>query len=83
VDTGEALGIAIYILRGEYLMGEIAASQEGIPRWTSVAELADLPLVEDLDVILPKVMAMKAGDRPFFARSYYDEADKLRVVIRD
>jgi 8-oxo-dGTP diphosphatase len=83
VDTGEDIGIAIFILRGEYLRGEVTASQEGMPRWASMEELAGLPLVEDLNVILPKVMMMKRGDSPFFARSYYDGADILRVVIRD
>jgi len=82
VDTGEKTGIAIYILRGEYLAGEITGSQEGLAFWASSSGLAALPLVEDLNIILPKVLAMKPGERPFFARSYYDEAEKLRVDMR-
>jgi 8-oxo-dGTP diphosphatase len=83
VDSGEKLGIAIYILRGEYLQGEITPSQEGTATWVRTSELAEIPLVEDLGVILPKVLAMKPVDGPFFARSYYDDTEKLRVVIRD
>ncbi len=82
VDTGEMTGISIYILRGEYLKGDITASSEGEAQWKMKSELGDLPLVEDLHIILPKVMAMQPGDRPFFARSYYDEQDNLRIVVR-
>jgi 8-oxo-dGTP diphosphatase len=83
VDTGENTGIAIYILKGEYLRGEITASQEGLAYWASSSEYAALPLVEDLNILLPKVLKIKPGDRAFFGRSYYDEADNLRVDIRD
>ena len=83
VDTGENVGIAIYILRGEYLTGEILPSQEGVPQWFSISQLPELTLVEDLTVLLPKVLAMKAGDLPFFGRTYYDEGDEMCVVIRD
>lgn len=83
VDTGEQVGIAIYILKGEYASGEIKPSLEGTPTWVSQAQLADLPLVKDLTVLLPKVMNMNAQAFPFFARSYYDDEENLHVVVRD
>ena len=83
VDTGEAVGIAIFILKGEYVHGEINPSPEGIPTWVTMDQLPDLPLVEDLSELLPRVMKMSEQTPPFFARSYYDEEDKLRLVVRD
>ena len=83
VDTGETVGIAIFILKGEYIYGEINPSPEGIPTWVTMNQLTDLPLVEDLSELLPRVMKMGVHTPPFFARSYYDEEDKLRLVVRD
>ncbi len=83
VDTGERVGIALFILKGEYSSGEVKPSQEGTPAWVTLSQLADLPLVEDMQVLLPKVMNMGADSAPFFARSYYDDEEKLQVVIRD
>jgi 8-oxo-dGTP diphosphatase len=83
VDTGEQVGIAIFILKGEYISGDIRPSHEGTPAWVSQSHLANLPLVEDLEVILPLVMEVGVNSPPFFARSYYDDEEKLRVVVRD
>lgn len=83
VDTGEQVGIAIYILKGEYVSGEIKPSHEGTPAWVTLSEIGDLPLVEDLSVLLPRVMSMSTNTPPFFARSYYDDEEKLHVVVRD
>ena len=82
VDTGEQVGIAIFILKGEYVSGEIKPSPEGIPTWVTMSQLAELPLVEDLSELLPRVMNMSVNAPPFFARSFYDDADKLQVVVR-
>lgn len=83
VDTGEQVGISIFILKGEYASGEIKPSPEGKPDWVSLSELAKLPLVEDLRDLLPRVMNMGANSPPFFARSYYDDEEKLHIVVRD
>ena len=42
-------------------------------------KIDELPVVEDLPVLLKKIHAMKRGDAPFSARSYYDEDGKLVV----
>ncbi len=83
VDTGEPVGIAIFILKSEYVSGEIKPSHEGTPTWVSISEMEGLPLVEDLSTILPRVMSMDANTQPFFARSFYDGEEKLHVVVRD
>ncbi len=83
VDTGESVGIAIYILKGTYASGELKPSSEGTPAWVSLEELNVLPLVEDLKVLLPRVMNMDANTSPFFARSFYDDEEMLHVIVRD
>ena len=83
VDTGEKVGIALFILKGEYVAGEIKPSPEGIPVWVTMPQLSELPLVEDLNELLPRVMNMSVHAPPFFARSYYDEEEKLHLIVRD
>jgi 8-oxo-dGTP diphosphatase len=79
VDTGEAVGIELHIFRGEYVSGELAATSEGVPEWIEVSTLAHTPLVDDGPVLIGKILAMKRGDPPFLARSFYNDAGKLIV----
>jgi 8-oxo-dGTP diphosphatase len=83
VDTGENVGIGIYVFRGECTNGVPKPSDEGTLEWVTFDEITEVPLVEDLPQILPRVLAMQPGDAPFSARSFYDADDKLQVVFAD
>ncbi len=78
VDAGET-GICLFIFSGDCTEGEPHPSPEGLAEWISYDALQDLPVVEDLPVLLAKIHHMQRGDAPFFARSYYDEGEKLVV----
>ncbi len=78
VDAGE-MGIGLYIFSGECLDGEPQPSDEGTAEWVEYGSINQLPVVEDLPVLLSRLHAMKRGDQPFFARSYYDEEGRLIV----
>ena len=78
VDAGE-IGICLYIFSGESLDGEPKRSKEGLAEWIEFKRIGELAVVEDLPVLLSKIHIMKLGDRPFSARSYYDEQEKLIV----
>jgi 8-oxo-dGTP diphosphatase len=79
VDTGEAVGIGIFIFRGEYEGGELRSSEEGDLEWVPPDRVANLPLVEDLPVLLPRALTARREDPPFAALSDYDENERLRV----
>ena len=80
VDAGDAYtGVCLYIFSGESSEGEPKPSTEGAAEWVPYEALGGLPVVEDLPVLLSKVHAMKRGDPPFSARSFYDTDGKLRV----
>ena len=78
VDAGE-IGICLYIFSGECLEGEPQPSEEGLAEWIPFEMIADLPVVEDLPILLPRIHAMQRGDPPFSARSHYDEQGILIV----
>lgn len=79
VDAGET-GIALYLFSGEG-EGKPQPSKEGLAEWIPFDRLSQLPVVEDLPVLLGRIHAMRRGDAPFSARSYYDAEGKLTVVF--
>jgi 8-oxo-dGTP diphosphatase len=80
VDAGEA-GIGLYIFSGECKEGEPKPSKEGLAEWIESRKLEELPVVEDLPMLLGRIHSMKRGDPPFHARSFYDDEEKLTVVF--
>jgi hypothetical protein len=48
-----------------------------MPEWVPYKGIGELPAVGDLLVLLGRVHAMRRGDPPFSARSYYDRDEKL------
>jgi 8-oxo-dGTP diphosphatase len=79
VDTGESIGIGIFVWRGECPSGEPNPSSEGLAEWVPYAEINHLPLVEDLYVLLPRILTMQPGDPPFSACSAYNAQGELVI----
>ena len=80
VDAGET-GICLFVFCGENAQGEIKASEEGAVEWVKKEAVLNLPVVEDLPILLDQIHSMQRGDPPFSARSFYDENEKLKVVF--
>ncbi len=86
IDAGDAhAGICLYMFGGECLDGECEPkpSEEGQAEWIPYERLGELPVVEDLPILLAKIHNMKRGDLPFSARSYYDERERLIVEFAE
>jgi 8-oxo-dGTP diphosphatase len=81
IETGQNPGVCLYVFSGESLHGEPQPSSEGQAEWVDYDSLSSLPLLEDLPVLLGRIHAMKKGDSPFSARSFYDEHDKLTMLF--
>jgi len=79
VDSGEKAGIVFFVFRGETSAERIIPSDEGQLEWVKISRFAEIPLVEDLPVLLPKVFGIKKGETPFFAQYHYDEQDRLQI----
>jgi 8-oxo-dGTP diphosphatase len=77
VDSGQNPGICLYVFSGECRESEPKASVEGAAEWVPFEALAELPVVEDLPVLLGRIHTMERGDDPFSARSYYAEDGSL------
>ena len=82
VDAGET-GICLFLFSGDCPEGEPHGSPEGLAEWISYDAIPELPVVEDLPVLLAKIHHMQRGDPPFFAWSHYDEGEKLVVEFAE
>lgn len=81
IDVGEATGIGLFVFTGEIDQEEFVPSQEGDLEWVEIERVMHLPLVADLPVLLPKVLAVRRGEAPFHARYSYDADDNLVIAF--
>jgi len=72
-------GVLMLLFTGEAPTREVRASAEGTLEWVDPRRIADLPVVEDLPILLPRLLDAPADAPPFLARSYYDAEGRLRV----
>ena len=89
IDTGDDIGVGIFVMRGEVAPSssdpsyELPPSPEGNLEWVPINLVDSLPLVEDLPVLLPRILGTQRGDNPFSAHYMYDEQDRLMILFRD
>jgi 8-oxo-dGTP diphosphatase len=80
VDAEEC-GVLLFVFTAMSATREVCASEEGAPEWVPLDEIDRLDLVEDLPVLLPRVLAMGPDDPPFYALCTYDGDDELVVTF--
>ncbi|MBI5568091.1 MAG: NUDIX domain-containing protein [Chloroflexi bacterium] len=80
VDGDQPTGILLFVFAAESRSGEPIPSDEGTLEWIERDHIAQVDLVEDLPVILPRAINHPVGALPFFAHYSYDEQEQL--VIR-
>lgn len=78
VDAGETTGIILFVFTAVSDSREVIANDEGTLHWIPVAEVGSLDVVEDLPLILPRILA-HAADVPLFAHLSYDESDAIHL----
>lgn len=79
IDASDQRGIGLFVFRGEFAGGDLIESPEGGLEWVPVRRLDAYPLVEDLKIILPRILEMKPGDAPFSALYEYDQQDQMQI----
>ncbi len=77
-DTSST-GVLLFVFTARAPGREVQPSAEGTPVWVRPDRFEELDLVEDLPLILPRMLAMGPHDPPFFARYHYDEHDRLDI----
>jgi 8-oxo-dGTP diphosphatase len=82
VDAGD-IGIGLYVFSGNSYGDKPISSSEGIPEWVPYERVGELPVVEDLPILLERIHLLQRGDPPFLARSYYDENQQLVILFAE
>jgi 8-oxo-dGTP diphosphatase len=79
IDTQTNPGVGMFIFRGACSEDMPIISNEGYLEWVEIKDIPKLPLVSDLPLLLPKILASKPDQPPFFAHSRYDESGNIVV----
>lgn len=84
IDAGGLTGITMFIFTANATSRMLIESDEGTLHWVPLASTHDLPLVEDLPILLARLFAADAhADEPFFAHVSYDANDRLLMTFTD
>lgn len=79
VDTGDQLGIGLYVYVGEVRSGDFRNSLEGDPTWIPLEKIDQTPVVEDIPLLLPKAIDAYMSMIPFSAVYSYSTENKLSI----
>jgi 8-oxo-dGTP diphosphatase len=81
IDTGQPIGIGMFVFTGIASGWETIPSSEGMLEWIPFDRVLELNLVEDLPTLLPKVLSAVDASPLFFGRYGYDAEGKLQIQI--
>lgn len=79
INTQTNPGIILFIFKSINYKGPVLESTEGELAWFGLEELPQIPRVDDLEILIPKVMAFKAGDPIFYVFSESDQAGEFKL----
>ena len=83
IDAGETTGIVLFVFTGLSDTREVTANSEGTLHWIPRQDVTTVDLVEDLPILLPRVLAMQSGDAPLFIHVSYDDKDQIQLRFAD
>lgn len=80
IETRQTSGIGLFVFVGRASGSPSVTHEEGQPVWQDLATLDPNALVEDLPALLPRALAVYAGEaEPFCALYTYDADDRLQI----
>lgn len=81
IDAGGATGITLFVFTGSSASRAVVDGPEGTLHWVARVAISQLELVEDLPLILPRVLAMPPDAPPLFVHVSYDAQDRIQMRI--
>jgi 8-oxo-dGTP diphosphatase len=79
IDAGEATGIVLFVFTALSGSRDAIANDEGTLHWIPKSMVTQFDLVEDLPIILPRILDMQDNDAPLFVHVSYDDDDCIRM----
>ncbi len=81
IDVSDMLGVANFVFRGDLNTAIFEPSSEGSLAWVPIDALEDVPLVEDLPILIPKIAAHQAKEDIIIGNYTYGLNGELMVSI--
>ena len=80
INAGESTGIMLFVFTAHSSSRDLIADErEGTLHWIDVNSLDQYDLVEDLPLLLPRILVMSEDPQPYFGYVSYDEDDNIRI----
>ncbi len=80
IHAGVQSGILLFVFTGYSESRDfVDEGREGTLHWVPRAQLGNTDLVEDLPLILPRILEMPENASPYFAHVSYDEDDQIQM----
>jgi len=83
IDAKAFTGIVLFVFTAESQSRDVTANSEGTLHWIPQQDVSQYDLVEDLPIILPRVLAMNKTDSPLFVHVSYDQQDQIQMRFAD
>ncbi len=77
----DGVGVLMFVFAARAPSRAVQPSPEGTLAWFHPDQLDELDLVEDLPLLLPRVLAHSPASPPFFAHTTYDDNDRLILTF--
>lgn len=81
--SGAEPGVMLFVFTARALSRDVRPSDEGIPVWVPLRELSTVDVLEDVPVILERVLALGPDAPPFFGVSSQDQEGRIHLFIRE
>ncbi len=82
IDVSEETGVSIFVFKGECNSKQFNPSSEGELSWVSLDKLSELPVVEDLPVLISQIEKHTPTSQVVIMKYGYEPDGKLRISIR-
>ncbi len=83
IDGGENGGVLLFLFLADARGDEVGRSEEGVLEWVPLDGVHRLPLVEDVEDLLPRLLAADREGILLFGHYAYDAAGNLRARWRE
>lgn len=82
IDVKDSIGISMFVFCGTYEKEDFTASEEGKLTWVPLSSLGDIPLVEDLPILIPKLAAHLPCAGVIFGKYMYGKDGELSISFQ-
>ena len=83
IDAGEETGIVLFVFTCISQTREVTSNDEGTLHWLPKGSVTQLDLVEDLPMMLPRILEIQDSEAPLFVHVSYSADDSIHMRFAD